>query len=211
MNYAYDEMYLPQASRVMGDMLDFAVNSLKLDIREFFDMFIVSRMAYQFEIGNPTFIAGKNGCEIAKEVVEICTGEYPIVGDCMYLDKSTEYWIGWALSQYQWYSNISYVTIDECQPIEDMYGMYPTLHEADISVFIEIMDKKIVEQRNENMLRRLRRYARLSQSQLAVKADVPLRQIQLFEQGKRDINKTQALTLKRLSQALGCQMKDLIR
>ena len=210
MNCAYDEMYLQQASRIMGDMFDYAVNTLELNLRDFFDMFIVSKMAYQFEIGNPTYIAGKNGCEIAKEVVERCTDNYPDTEDCMYIDKSPEYWIGWSLAQYQWYRNIDYSVIDGCQPIEDMYGMYKTLHEADISLFIELMDKKVINNQYTNMLRRLRKYAGLSQSQLAMKSDVPLRQIQLFEQGKRDINKTQGETLRKLSTALNCQMEDLI-
>lgn len=210
MSYAYDDMYLSQTSRVMGDMFDFAVNTLKINIREFFDMFIVSKMAYQFEIGNPTYIAGKNGCEIAKEVVERCTNKYPDIEDCMYLDKSPEYWIGWALAQYQWLRNIEYAVIGEYQPIEDMYGMYKTYHEVDISLFIDIMDKKWKLYRQTSMLKRLRAYAELSQNQLAQKAQVPLRQIQLFEQGKRDINKTQGETLKKLSMALNCRMEDLI-
>ena len=210
MSFAYDEMYISQASRVMGDMLDYAVNTLKINIREFFDMFIVSKMAYQFEIGNPTYISGKNGCEVAKEVIKICTDEYPNEEDCMYIDKSPEYWIGWALAQYQWYRSIDYAIIDSCQPIEDMYGMYKTLHEADISLFIEVMDEKISTYRQANMLRRLRKYAELSQSQLATKSDVPLRQIQLFEQGQRDINKTQGETLRKLANTLNCRIEDLI-
>jgi len=39
---------------------------------------------------------------------------------------------------------------------------------------------------------------------------VPLRQIQLFEQGQRDINKTAAVTLYKLSKALCCRMEDLL-
>ena len=50
----------------------------------------------------------------------------------------------------------------------------------------------------------------LSQSELAAEADVPLRQIQLFEQGQRDINKTSAITLLKLSKALHCKMDDLL-
>ncbi len=39
---------------------------------------------------------------------------------------------------------------------------------------------------------------------------IPLRQIQLFEQKQRDINKTSADTLYRLSKALCCKMEDLL-
>ncbi|WP_300789400.1 hypothetical protein [uncultured Acetatifactor sp.] len=37
-----------------------------------------------------------------------------------------------------------------------------------------------------------------------------LRQIQLFEQRQRDINRTQALNLLRLARALCCRMEDLV-
>ena len=45
---------------------------------------------------------------------------------------------------------------------------------------------------------------------LAEKADVSIRQIQLFEQRERDINKTSAETLNKLSKALHCKMEDLL-
>ncbi len=49
-----------------------------------------------------------------------------------------------------------------------------------------------------------------SQSELAAESGVPLRQIQLFEQRQRNINKTAAETLLRLSKTLCCRMEDLM-
>lgn len=207
---AYDELYLPLAQRVMGDMFDYAVNTLSIRIEEFFNMFIISGMSYQFEIGNPTYVAGKNGCEVAREVISECTDIHIDKEDVMYLDKSPEYWIGWALAYYQWYSSLSYRYIDRHVPIDTMYGMYTTLHEADISLYVEIMDEKCHYEKNESMLKRLRTYAGLSQSKLAAESGVALRQIQLFEQGQRDINKAQVNTVLQLSQALHCNVEDLI-
>ncbi|MBR1696458.1 MAG: helix-turn-helix transcriptional regulator, partial [Selenomonas sp.] len=63
---------------------------------------------------------------------------------------------------------------------------------------------------SQTRLRARRDNCGLSQSELAKEADVPLRQIQLFEQGQRDINKTSAITLYKLSKALYCQMEDLL-
>jgi hypothetical protein len=139
---AYDELYLPLAQRVMGDMLDFAVNTLNVELAEFYKMFLVSGMARQFEIGNPTYVAGKNGCEVARIVMEESGCACPTVEDAMYLDKSEEYWIGWSLAYYQWQSNRTFLEIEHCVPIESMYGMYATLHEADISLYVDIMDEK---------------------------------------------------------------------
>ena len=101
--HAYSDDYLASAQRILGDMLDFAVNTYDMDIDKFFEMFLVSNVSRQFEIGNPTYVAGKTGCELVKEVIRdsgLVMEEYP---DEIYLDKSPEYWSGWALAYYQWY------------------------------------------------------------------------------------------------------------
>lgn len=129
----------------------------------------------------------------------------------MYLDKSPEYWIGWALAYYQWVSGRSFRSITDLVSMEDLYLMYPVYHEMDIERLVEEIDARFLDARSESALRRLRRYAGLSQSQLALRAQVPLRQIQLFEQGQRDIRKTQAQTLESLAEALGCTMEELLK
>ena len=131
---------MPLAQRVLGDMYDFAVNTLNFTLQEFHKMFLVSGMAYQFEIGNSTYVAGKNGCEVARCVVEQCCGYEPEEEDFMFLDKSPEYRTGWALAYYQWKSGLDVRRINGCVPIEQIRGMYDTLHEADISRFVTIMD-----------------------------------------------------------------------
>lgn len=50
----------------------------------------------------------------------------------------------------------------------------------------------------------------LSQSQLAEKSGVSLRSIQMFEQGNRDINKAQAITVIQLAEALDCDVYNII-
>lgn len=156
MTHAYDELYLPLAMRISGDMYDYAVNTLSRNIDEFFRMFILSGMAHQFEIGNPTYVAGKNGCEVAREVINSCTDLDIDEEDIMYMDKSPEYWIGWALAYYQWYSNLPYEHIGKCVPISEMYYMYRTLHEADLSLFVDIMDEKCRSDVKDYTLRRMR-------------------------------------------------------
>jgi len=210
LNYAYSELYIPLSQRIMGDMYDFAINTLGYDISEFQKMFIASGIAYQFEIGNPTYVAGKNGCEIAREIIGICTGRFPEDDDVMYVDKSREYWIGWSIAYYQWCRNINFSEIYECVSPDEMYGMYVTLHEADISVFVDVLDEKCNHNKKDSMLKRLRKYAGLTQNELSERSGVPLRQIQLFEQGQRDINKTQSQTLLQLSKALNCDMEKLL-
>lgn len=208
MNFAYHELYLPLAQRVLGDMYDYAVCTLHYQLKEFQKMFLVS-LAKQFEIGNPHYLAGKNGCEVAKEVIYLCTGEEVEMEDQMYVDKSPEYWIGWTIAYYQWLRGVSFREMEAILPVDEMYGMYPTLHEADVTVFVEIMDERF-SARNASNLKRLRSYAQISQSLLAKESAVSLRQIQLFEQGQRDINKTQGQTLRQLASVLKCDIEDLL-
>ena len=50
----------------------------------------------------------------------------------------------------------------------------------------------------------------LSQSELAKASGVPLRNIQAYEQGYKDINKAQVITVLQLSEALDCDVYDII-
>ena len=119
--YLYD--YLPTAQRIMGDMLDFAVNTCEQDIEKFYGLFLMSEVSLQFQNGNPTYIAGKTGCELAKEVIAE-SGMQPLTNeDEMYLDKSPEYWAGWALAYYQWYTCRPFIKVNKAVPIRNVLDM----------------------------------------------------------------------------------------
>lgn len=62
-----------------------------------------------------------------------------------------------------------------------------------------------------NNLKRLRTDAGLSQSELADRSGINIRIIQYYEQGYRDINKAQAITLYRIAGALGAHIEDLLQ
>ena len=59
-------------------------------------------------------------------------------------------------------------------------------------------------------LKRIREAAGLSQSQLAKAATVNIKTIQGYEQGERDINKAQALTLYQIAKVLKVNIEDLL-
>ena len=50
---------------------------------------------------HPRYVAGMNGCEFARVILDDVGAAYPEAEDEMYLDKSPEYWAGWALAYYQ--------------------------------------------------------------------------------------------------------------
>lgn len=207
---AYSDLYVENAQKNLGNMLDYAVNSLDMELESFYKMFLVSPVSEQFEHGNPVYVTGKNGCELAKEVLLSAGVDASDAEDEMYLDKSPEYWTGWALAFYQWKRGIRFWRIQNAVPVEVVWGMYPTMHEADIMKFVSVMDEKLKVYYTETNLKRMRKNVGYSQAQLADESGVSVRQIQLFEQRKRDINKTQLETGLRLSRALGCRMEELM-
>ena len=207
---AYDESYVQSAQNILGHAVDFAVMTLEISPNVFGNAFSVSNASKQFAIGNPRYVAGMNGCELARLVLEEAGVPFPEAEDAMYLDKSPEYWSGWALAYYQWFSNRSFMEILKAVPLNQMIRMYSVYHEMDISHMVEKMDEALKASYPFTRLRTRRENCGLSQSQLAADSGVAVRQIQLFEQKQRDINKTAAATLLRLSRSLHCQMEDLM-
>ena len=59
-------------------------------------------------------------------------------------------------------------------------------------------------------LKKIREGKKLSQAQLSEASGVNLQMIQKYEQGVKDINKAQGITLHALAQALECKVEDLL-
>ena len=208
--HAYMKLYLNNASKSLGSMVDYAVNDCEIDGGLFFHMFISSGLAEQFERGNPKIIAGKSGVELAIEAIESATGSKPTALPSKRDYRTEEYWAGWALAQYQWYTATSFMAIFRFLPFDDVVRMYPTLHEADITKFYATADEVRAREFPQTNLKRLRRCTGLTQSQIAQQAEVSLRSIQMYEQRKKDINNAQAITLAKIARVLGCSIEDLL-
>ena len=201
---AYEETYLNDAMCAMGEMLDYAVHDCGCDGDLFFTQFLSSGVAEQFERGNPKFVGGMSGVELALEVFRRTTGQVPDAEAGMFEDKSPEYWAGWSLAYYQWKTGMQFrESISHGLTVSKVCSMY-LLHEADISKFVEAADKVIQESLNEGEtnLKRIRRANGFSQKRLAEVSGVSLRMIQLYEQRQNDINKAQASTLLALARVL---------
>lgn len=59
-------------------------------------------------------------------------------------------------------------------------------------------------------LKTIRESNNLTRKELSNVSGVSLRMIQYYEQGIKDINKTQAITLYKLAQVLNCNIEDLL-
>jgi DNA-binding transcriptional regulator YiaG len=124
--------------------------------------------------------------------------------------RSKEYWIGWALAYYQWYTSRKYSDILKVVSFDELAQLYYALHEADISKFVDVINKRIEEVFPETNLKRIRNAYGITQSELAKISGVTLRSIQMYEQRNKDINKASAESLYRIAKVLGCAIEDLI-
>ena len=210
MIHAYQEIYLSKAQSVLGDAFDYAVNTCGISGNDFVKLFIASSVSKRMENGEPAYLSGKSGIEIVRDIVAETKGQELQIEAQERFGRSKEYWIGWAIAYYQWYSGRKYRDIFKVISFEDLQKMYYTLHEADITKFVDIVDSKIKEYFPETNLKRIRTAYGFTQAELAERAGVSLRSIQMYEQRNKNINKASADTMYRFAKALGCTMEDLI-
>jgi len=208
--HGYDIIYLHDAAKNLGEMIDYSVNDKGLEGEQILDMFIVSGYADQFENGNPRVIAGMNGVELAIEVIETVKGSSQYIKPSNRYYRTPEYWVGWILAQYQWYKAKKFIQILQGISYDDILRMYPTLHEADVTKFYSIADDMLKTRLPDTNLKRLREEAGLSQSKLANMSKVTLRSIQVYEQKNRDINKAQVSTIAKIAGVLRCDIAELM-
>ena len=210
MIHAYQEIYLSKAQSVLGDAFDYAVNTCEITGDDFVKLFIASSVSKRMENGEPAYLAGKSGIEIVIEIVAETKNQELQIEHQVHFERSLEYWIGWAVAYYQWYSNRKYKDIFTVIPFEDLQRMYYTLHEADISKFVDIVDSRMKAFFTETNLKRIRIAYGFTQAELARRSGVSLRSIQMYEQRNKDINKASVDTIYRLAKVLGCTVEDLI-
>ena len=206
---AYDELYLGKARMTLAWMFDYAVNGCRIDLEDYYRMFLMSSYVRRFETGHCSVVAGLSGVELAQRVILENNEEADLPQPVFSLDRSPEYWLGFYLSYYQWYNNLKFEQITSKVTINDIRLMYRKYHEMDVMHFVVALD----EMRQERQVARLQEYRKricLSQRELAEKADVPLRTIQQYEQKQKNINHARVDYVIRLAQALYCRPDDLM-
>lgn len=212
MTNAYNELYLDDAMSNLGDMVEYTVCRLGFDPDEFFGWFISSGIASMFEKGNPKYISGMSGYELAEAVLTKINVSYE-KKEPSYADfKGREYWAGWILAYYQWATNTRFEDIvKNGLPLSTVLSMY-VLHEADESKFVDAANEIIARHKAEkkSRLHEIRRARGFTQQQLSDASGVSLRMIQLYEQKQNDISKAQVNIVVSLAKALGCDVEDLI-
>jgi DNA-binding transcriptional regulator YiaG len=191
-------------------MLDFAVYELNYEISDFFSLFLSSGVAKRFEQGDFAVLVGMSGVELAYEVLERSGISVQRRKPKYAVDRSEEYWVGWALAYYQWETALSFEEITKYIPIREIQALYTPYHEMDIRQFVDHMNQLYRAAKPETNLKLIRQRAELSQRQLSELSSVPVRTIQQYEQRQKSINKAQAEYLVMLAQALCCEVGDLL-
>lgn len=207
---SYDIALLPKAQMTLAWMMDFGVNVYGIELREFYDLFLRSAYCNKFARGDASVIEGMSGRELAYYVIEQGKNNISMSNVDRYIERTPEYWTGWSLAYYQCHSGISFNWINDFADIEYIYSLYPKYHEMDLRQFYDAMELRKVSEWNRTALKRLRSYAMLSQSQLANQTGIPLKTIQQYEQGQKDIRHARVDSVIAISRALSCSVEDLI-
>ena len=210
MIHAYSENYLDDAMRNLGEAFDFAHAVCHLDLDNFFAMFINSGIAELFGSGRAKYVAGFSGTELAMEVMRksgLCVDGLQAQVE---YDYSPEYWVGWALTYFQWFTKRPFKNIAECVTMQEILQFYPTLHEASEEKFVETVNRIICNKNLPTRLQKRRKDAGLTQKELSERSGVKLRTIQQYEMRAKNINKAAAETLLQFAKTLYCSIEDLL-
>ncbi len=209
--HAYQKFYLNDAQHNLGVMFDYSIRILNYDADKFFLYFIQSQIAQKFEHANPKYIAGLSGIELCERVLLKMGEQIPFTDNAL-IQEGKEFWLGWIMAYYQWYSGLRFSDLQE-------YGLIPSkilqryiLHEADVSKFVAVANK-IIEGNKEatpTRLQKIRKSRGMTQQELADLSGVSLRMIQLYEQRQNDINQASARAITSLSRTLCCNFYEIM-
>ena len=210
MIHAYDNQYLDDAMKCLGEAMDYAANSCQMDMDQFLELFIGTGFSEQFAIGVPKYVSGVSGTELVMDVLTKAGIDIEFPPAQTDYDYSPQYWCGWILAYYQWYSGRSFKEIQKHITMQQIEKLYPTLHEASEKKFVDTVNRMIRKKNPPTRLQAQRKISGYSQRELAEKVGVNLRTLQQYEIRAKDINKAAAVTLLALAKVLGCRVEDLL-
>ena len=207
---SYGDVYLNEAKRHLGTATDYLVNACGFAADMVGYLYANNPTAELFSRGDPGIVAGMSGIELGQRLFRETRAVEDAPPPVRSVSKSPEYWGGWALAHFQWYWCKTFRWIFARTSMSAIIAKYPVYHEMDISRFLEEFMEELASVKTEPNLRRLRRAAGYSQSQLARLSGVNVRNIQLYEQRVQDINRAAAESLARLAGPLRCTIEDLM-
>ncbi len=210
MIHAYDDQYLDDAMKCLGEAMDYVANCCRMDMDRFLELFIGTGYAEQFAAGVPKYVSGLSGTELVMDVLVKSDTDIDFPQVQIEYDYSSSYWSGWILAYYQWYTGQSFKEIKKHITMQEIEKLYTTLHEASEDKFVDVVNHMIRRKKLPTRLQMQRKNSGYSQRELAEKVGVNLRTLQQYEIRAKDINKAAGITLLALAKALGCRVEDLL-
>lgn len=207
MRHAYDEMYVYDAQLLLASAFDYLKNYQNVSIDTLFTFLNMFNKLERLENGDPHLISGMSGEEFVLEAIPVLN---PNIHYQFSLEKTREYWLGYYLAYYQWYTGKTYSSILNKISINEMLEMYPTYHEMDVMHFVDTLNEIINTKLGDTNLKKYRMLNNMSQSELAKVSGVSLRSIQLYEQRINDIDKAQGHTLYKLAKSLHVSIEKIL-
>ena len=116
--HAYDEQYLDDAMKCLGEAMDYAVNSCNIKMDDFLDLFIATGIARQFAVGSPKYISSLSGTELTMRILTFSNVDIDFPNPQIEYEYSKEYWCGWILAYYQWYTGRAFKDIKKYVSME---------------------------------------------------------------------------------------------
>lgn len=207
---AYDNQYLDDAMKCLGEAMDYVVSSCQMDMDCFLELFIGTGYAEQFGTGVPKYVSGLSGTELVMDVL-VKSGKVMDFPEAQIeYDYSSSYWSGWILAYYQWYTGRNFKEIRKYITMREIERLYFTLHEASENKFVDVVNRMIRKKNLPTRLQAQRKLSGYSQRELAEKVGINLRTLQQYEIRAKDINKAAGVTLLALAKVLGCRVEDLL-
>lgn len=210
MIHAYDNQYLDDAMKCLGEAMDYAANGCQMNMDDFLNLFIGTGYAEQFAAGVPKYVSGVSGTELVMDVLTKSGAGIDFPQAQIDYDYSPQYWCGWILAYYQWYTGRGFKEIQKHITMQEIEKLYHTLHEASEKKFVDTINRMIRKKNPPTRLQAQRKISGYSQRELAEKVGVNLRTLQQYEIRAKDINKAAGGTLLALSKTLGCRVEDLL-
>ncbi len=211
MRETYSEIYLDDAIRNMGEMIEYGEEACGVKQNLLLRMFIRSGYASRWEKGDPRVICGLSGTELCSRLIEeFCEGRDTKPAPIVRYDTGEAYWRGFVLAYYQWRSGRTFSEILTFIGREDLQRMYTAYHTVSEEKTADELEALLQRRDTISRLQLYRKRLAMTQQELAVRSGVNLRTLQEYEAGRKNLRQAAAEKVLSLSAALWCSPSELI-
>lgn len=129
---AYSASYVEEVMENLGYMCHCSVVLFHTPLEVLIPKFLDSPFAYGIEHGNPHYMVGYHGMEIAERLLGKRYGS-----NIYYTEGDIWFWVGRSLALVQWYTCYKFKALLDMQPLEYWYHIYRVYHTMDESKLLD--------------------------------------------------------------------------